>query len=162
MRTSMLTVTAIIGFLISLSAYNAALAGTVKPDATPTQPTQALAAANGLLNRGLFELAAPEYRTFIDQNPTGEETRTARYGLSVCLFRMGRHADAVVELETLSKRSDGPFAVEVGVLLGECYLTLERFESAATTLVRVVTEHGDHELADDAAIGAAESLYRLN
>ena len=91
---------------------------------------------NGFLNRGLYELAVAEYRSFLDQHEDHAKVALARYGLSVSLFRMGKFEEAADELTTLSKRleSAGPhgepyvfeFAAEVGTILGQCHLALKR------------------------------------
>src|SRR5690606_28356348 len=68
--------------------------------------------ANGFLNRGLYELAADEYQKYLRSNPEGQHARTARYGLSVALYRLGRHADALESLEAID--TDGfDFSAEV-------------------------------------------------
>src|SRR5690606_26095116 len=46
--------------------------------------------ANGLLARGMDELAVTEYRKFLEASPNHEKAPTARYGLGVALFRLKR------------------------------------------------------------------------
>ena len=58
---------------------------------------------NGLLNRGMHEMAAAEYRKFLGVHGNHDKAPTARYGLGVCLYRLGRHDDAVKELGKVSK-----------------------------------------------------------
>ena len=55
--------------------------------------------ANGLLNRGMYELAATEYRKFLSANATHEKAPTARYGLAVALFRLNQFDEALKELK---------------------------------------------------------------
>ena len=124
---------------------------------------------NGFLNRGLYELAVAEYRSFLDQHEDHAKVPLARYGLSVSLFRMGRFDEAADELTTLRKRleSTGPhggpydfeYAAEVGTILGQCHLALKRYRKAAESFQQVVRNHGDHDLADEAGVGAVEALY---
>lgn len=62
-------------------------------------------AANGMLNRGLYELAAIQYRKFLAEHEDHEKATVARYGLGVSLFRMRQYDAAVAELTRLSKLS---------------------------------------------------------
>ena len=66
--------------------------------------------ANGLLNRGLYELAATEYRKFLSQHEEHAKAPIARYGLAVCLFRTEKYDEAIVELEQLHKQRRFEFA----------------------------------------------------
>jgi TolA-binding protein len=115
--------------------------------------------ANGLLNRGLFDLAAAEYRDFLDAHPGHENAPVARYGLGVSLFRLQRYGDAVGMLESALTESDMPYRAEAAVVLGQCHLALHQYADAAAALDPVLREHADHELADDAAALRAEALY---
>ncbi len=129
------------------------------PDAQPDPALQTYLGANGLLNRGLYELAAAEYRKFLDQHEDHEKASVARYGLGVSLFRMG-HYDAVVkELTPLLKRSGFDFAAEVGTIVGQCHLQLRQYAKSVTAFKRVVRKHSEHDLADDAAAGLTEALH---
>ncbi len=116
-------------------------------------------AANGLLNRGLYELAAAEYRKFLSAHGSHEKAPVARYGLAVCLFRTQQFEATVPELASLAKLADFAFAAEVGTLLGQSQLALQRYGPAADAFERVVRDFGQHDLADDAAAGAVEALY---
>ena len=60
--------------------------------------------ANGLLNRGLYDLAAAEYRKFLSKHEDHEKAPVARYGLAVSLFRMKQYDAAAQELEPLHRR----------------------------------------------------------
>ncbi len=116
--------------------------------------------ANGLLNRGLHELAADEYRTFLADHPKHKKAPVARYGLAVCLFRTGKYEEALEQLEPLAKRRGFDFGAEVGTMIGESRMALHRHPEAASAFRRVVDRFADHDLADDAAAGAIEALYR--
>jgi len=116
--------------------------------------------ANGLLNRGLYDLAAPEYRQFLAENSGHEKAPVARYGLSVCLFRTQKYKQAADELRPLTSLEDFPFAVEAGVMLGQSYLALNQYDKAVHTLKDLVTKHKRHDLTDDAAAMLIEAYYR--
>ncbi len=114
---------------------------------------------NGLLNRGLYDLAAREYRAFLEDHTDHEKAPVARYGLAVSLFRVEKYTEAVGELTQLPSDDNFPYAAETATMLGQCHLLLKAYEPAATAFQRVIDDFANHELADDAAAGAAEALY---
>lgn len=114
---------------------------------------------NGLLNRGLYDLAATEYRKFLAEHPSHEKAPIARYGLSVCLFRLQQHEAAIAELKRLQGENDFPYAAEVATMLGQSFLTLKQYGNAAETLQKAAKQYASHDLADEAAALAAEALY---
>ncbi|MEE8168918.1 MAG: tetratricopeptide repeat protein, partial [Phycisphaerae bacterium] len=116
--------------------------------------------ANGLANRGLYELAATEYRAFLASHERHEKAATARYGLAVCLFRSKQYAAAAEELETLASQPKFVYAAETATMLGQCRLIQGQFNPAAKVFGRVVEKFADHDLADDAMLGRGEALYR--
>ncbi len=120
---------------------------------------QAYLSANGMLNRGLYELAAAEYRAFIENNPDHAKVRVARYGLGVSLFRMKQFGPAVKSLSPLYKDAGFAFAAEVGTILGQAYLADKLYDEAAAAFTWVVRNRPDHDLADEAGAGLAEALY---
>lgn len=115
--------------------------------------------ANGLLNRGMNDLAAAEYRKFLAEHAQHEKAPVARYGLGVSLFRQQKYEETIAELAPLQKAKGFAYGAEVGVLLGQSYLALKQPGPAADAFESVVTRYGPHELADDAAAGCAEALY---
>lgn len=130
---------------------------------TPDPALRDYLGANGLLNRGLYELAAVEYRKFLEQHEDHDKAALARYGLGVSLFRMKLYDAAAKELTSLHKRSRFEFAAEVGTILGQCHLAAQRHDEAAKAFGKVLRrlddEGGDHDLSDDAAAGLTEALY---
>ncbi len=116
--------------------------------------------ANGLLNRGLYDLAITEYRAFIEANPRDDRAATARYGLAVCLFRLNRFDEAAPELDRLLEVADFTYTPEVLLLRGHCALGAADFALATTCFERVVRDHGSHASAPDAAALLVESLQR--
>lgn len=123
---------------------------------------QSYLSANGLLNRGLNDLAAAEYRKFLAEHADHEKAPTARYGLAVCLFRLKDYAGAESELTQLTASKNFSFATEVGLLLGQCQLYTGRSTEAAKTLTAVLTKYGKGDLADDAAALLIEAHYQSN
>jgi TolA-binding protein len=116
--------------------------------------------ANGLLNRGLYDLAAAEYRAFLDQNPNHEKVPLARYGLGVALFRGGDRAGALEQLQQAPADPSFEFAAETALLTGHCHLTLGDPGQAAQAFERVLERHGEHPSAPDAAALLVEAQQR--
>lgn len=118
--------------------------------------------ANGLLNRGLTELAAVEYRKFLDEHGDHAKAPVARYGLAVCLCRMEQPVAAARELVPLVALRDFEFAGEAAVLLGQCRLAGGEFDAAARVLDEMLTARPSHALAADALALLVEALYRAD
>ncbi len=116
--------------------------------------------ANGLLNRGLHDLAADAYRKFLEAHAQHEKAQVARYGLGVCLTRLGKPREAVEQFAALRGVRDFPFAAEAAVLHGQALLALERFDDAAAVLSDAAEKHANHDLADDAAAAWVEAAVR--
>ncbi len=117
---------------------------------------------NGLLNRGLYDLAATEYRKFLDEHPDHDKVPVARYGLAVCLQRTARHEEAVAVLQPIigSVPAGFSFAAESFVLVGQSHMALEQFEQAARSFRRVVDGYAMSDVAPAAGAALVEALYR--
>lgn len=116
-------------------------------------------AANGLLNRGLFDQAAAEYRKFLAEHARHEKAPIARYGLAVCLFRLNQFEPATAVLSQLTDQKDFAFAAEVATMLGQCRLQQREYDKAAVSFERVLRHYAGHDLCDDAAAGLIEALH---
>jgi len=119
--------------------------------------------ANGLLNRGMNELAVDEYRKFLAAHAEHEKAAVARYGLGVALFRLKKYDEAARELQPLVDRTRGgafEFAAETLLIVGQSNFELKNYEEAAGPLSRLAGEFPRHDAADDAAAMAIEALYR--
>jgi len=142
----------------SLIALATSLAGASGPGGS--DDNRAYLTANGLLNRGLYELAIPEYQKFLESTPEHADVPAARYGLGVCLFRLGRYDEAMDQFDLLAGLDDFQFGAEVQLLRGHCDLARGDFEPAAASFANLVGRYPDHESADDGAALRAEALYR--
>lgn len=116
--------------------------------------------ANGLLNRGLNELAVKEYRKFLAAHGDHPRAGLARYGLGVALFRLQRFDDAAGELKALSNDQSFGFAAEVQAILGQCGLASKRYEIAAECFRSALKLKPSETLAGASAAGLVEALYR--
>lgn len=118
------------------------------------------ASATGLLNRGLNDLAAQEYRKFLAAHPKHEKAPLARYGLGVALFRLQKYSEADQELKPLVQAKQFQYAAEVSLIRGQSLLALETPAEAATSFKQMVSDHPDHAKAAEASALLVESLYR--
>jgi TolA-binding protein len=116
-------------------------------------------AANGLLNRGLYELAIPEYRAFLEAYPGHARSPQARYGLGVCLFRIGRADEAAETLKPLVALRDFEFAGPTRILLAQIEMARASPAGALEHLDALLRDHPADDLADDAAAMRVEALY---
>ncbi len=116
--------------------------------------------ANGLLQRGHYELAIPEYRAFLSAHEGHEKEATARYGLAVSFFRLNRLEEAARELDALIGEDGFQFAAEVLLLRGHCHLAAGEYEMATRRFERLLARHAEHASAGDAAALLSEARYR--
>lgn len=117
-------------------------------------------AGNGLLNRGLYDAAIAEYRSFLKESPGHEKEPSAQYGILVSLFRLDRCDEVLTELRAFHLPNDFPFVAETKMIEAQCLMVGARFADAATVFEDVGKRFEKSELADDAAVGGCEALYR--
>jgi len=144
------------------AAFSLLLAATISAPtrAAPEDPAMRhFRTANGLLSRGLNELAVEEYETFLAETPEHEKAPVARYGLAVALRRLGRADEAGAALEHIAD-AEFEFAADANLLLGQIRLGESRFAEAATALRRIVDAHSDHAQWGGAAALLVEALHR--
>ena len=130
------------------------------PGAWAQADLEAYYAAHGLLNRGLYELAVPEYERFLGGHADHEKAASARYGLAVSLFRLGRIDQAAEQLDLLRSVGSFEFAGEVLLLRGHCHARSGEHAEAAAVLGEFIKGFPDHPSAAGAAALRVESLYR--
>jgi TolA-binding protein len=131
-----------------------------QPEPPADADLRAYLAGNGMLARGMNELAAKEYESFLTEHADHERAPHARYGLGVALFRQNRFADAATQLRGLVDLKGFEFGAEAGYLQAQCAIAADTPADAVAPLQRVLKQHADHALADDAASLLAESRYR--
>ncbi|HUN80556.1 MAG TPA: tetratricopeptide repeat protein, partial [Phycisphaerae bacterium] len=126
----------------------------------PGDELAAYYAGNGFLQRGLYDMAIKEYRSFLAGHEDHEKAATARYGLAVALFKSGKLEEAEQEARTITDPKF-PFAVELAVMRGQCAMTAGHAGEAVSALRDVIQKHRDHKLAADASALLIEALYKL-
>ncbi len=148
----------VIGLSAALAAV--ALGAPDDPPGAADSSLQTFHAANGLLQRGLHELAEAEYRKFLGGAADTPQAAVARYGLAVCLQRRGQIEESLRELAAIGTAPEFEFAAEALLLKGQCYARLKQFDEAEAALAALQEAHASHELADDAAALQIEVRHR--
>ncbi len=119
-----------------------------------------LYSANGMLERGLYDLAIDEYDAYLDTEPTGDDALTALYGRSVCLFRLGRLDEAASGLEHVVETEEFDFVQDALFLLAHCRVRGDQPDEAVEHLDRMLDLGSTHPSASEARMLLVESLYR--
>lgn len=156
---SLRAVIVLTGAMIATLLMRTAVARGDSPREGREQPRE-LIAANGLLNRGMHELAAAEYRKLLDRKAAGEYAATARYGLGVCLAKLGQQEAAAEELRKCADATGFEFAADARLLLARCEFARGRFAEAAGPLQRLLSDAPTHALAADAGALLVECYAR--
>ncbi|MCA9283178.1 MAG: tetratricopeptide repeat protein, partial [Phycisphaerales bacterium] len=134
------------------------LAGTALGDDSAAR--RALRAGHGLLQRGMIQMALPEYEAALAGSLESGQADEARYGMSVCLTRLARWDEALAALEAISGGDGFAFAQDALMLRGQCLMMLERFADAAGVLARVDAEDAGGRRRVAAWSMHVECLYR--
>ena len=92
--------------------------------------------ANGLYVRGMYDLAATEYRSFMSAYPDDPELATARLRLAECLY-MEEGYEAALPIYADLARSGGEAAPAAAAREGMCLVGLARWEDAAKRLAEL-------------------------
>ncbi|HIJ74435.1 MAG TPA: tetratricopeptide repeat protein, partial [Candidatus Hydrogenedentes bacterium] len=110
--------------------------------------------ANGCFQRGFYEDAAEEYRTYLSEYPHGEHAAVALYRLGESEYALSNYEAALEALSRfLSVESDAESRRRGLLRKGETLYRLERFDDAAATL-EPLTRDADVETR-------CEALYYL-
>lgn len=141
------------------------LADGTRAEEAASQPDPGLTAyqtAAGFLQRGLYDLAIPEFQRFLEAHPQHASTADARYGLAVAASRTGDWALVRKQVEAIEAGPSFGFRIESRILLGQALVALSEYERAAEVLKGVLEQDTSHALADDAASLRITALARLN
>ncbi len=123
--------------------------------------TRSYFTANGMLNRGLYEQAAAEYRVFLEEADSAqtEQVNIARYGLAVSLAHIGEPQRAIEQLEQVDTTDRFAFGFEAGFLEAQLRYSDGQFK-AASRLFRTLAR-SRHARAAQAGSLWVECLYRI-
>lgn len=120
--------------------------------------------ANGLFQQRRYDLAADEYRKFLDANPksTTPEVAGATYAFATCKLFLGQYAEARKAFDDfLALAPDNPNAPSARFRVGETSYLLGDTERAAKELRQYLdTAPADHAQRDSALVYAGDLALR--
>ncbi len=117
--------------------------------------TERLQFANGLYGRGIYDLAAAEYRTFVTEYSGHKAVDTARFRLGECYRRTGKSAEAVEQyIHVFENFPKSRFRMKAGLLAGNLALEEGRADKAIEILKQVIKSDPPGQIA-------ASGLYSL-
>ncbi len=115
-----------------------------------------LVAADGLLQRNLFKLAADEYEQFLHDYPQDAQITAGRYGLAICRYRLSQFDLAAPLLrQVLSDQQFGQ-TDQVLALLGYCEMSGRDYDDAIQHFDQLIAKYPQSPQTDPAR------LYRAN
>lgn len=124
---------------------------TAAPSQVKQRVPEGLNFAHGLFRQRRFDLAADEYRRFLDSGPTAQDAADARFGLANAWLFQGRYKDARRAFQDfLEKAPDPPRARTAWYRLGELAYMLGDLPAARTaleTFVQGAPKHPNLETA---------------
>jgi len=125
---------------------------------------ETLQTAHGLLGRGLFDLAAKEYRSYLSgvEPSDDDDYLEAAYGLALALHELEDPEGALRVMSATNADVDFAYAAELRLLRGTCLHEVGEDAEAARALGAFLRDHGEHRSAGAAAVMRVESLARLS
>jgi TolA-binding protein len=150
----------------------ASAACATEPRPSHSQAVERFRAAAAMQQRTLYDLAEAEYAVLADESPTDPIAARARLQRGICLFQLGRYADARTELARLhsSPLTFSPGEIEqLHAYLGLAAYNLshsakgaerdELLDAAIDSLGKLLAKFPNGSLAERAAFYRAEALY---
>ncbi|MFA4986975.1 MAG: tetratricopeptide repeat protein [Candidatus Brocadiia bacterium] len=121
---------------ILLALAVAVCASRVRPAAAEAMesPTRIMEFADGLFERGIYDLAAREYEIIVTNFKDFAGAETARFRLGECMFLQGKFAEAIPHYEKLVGSPGQDFDAAARLRIGICKLNLKDYEGAEKSL----------------------------
>ncbi len=128
--------------------------------ASPT-PEQ-LDFADGLFSRGFYELAAIEYRRFLQEHPQGTQRELALYRLGECYRLLGKEEEAIkIYQKQLAGFPEGERAGHAHYRLSQLFRKRGDYEAASGHLERLIARPGVGKLRDISLLRLGEGYQKL-
>src|SRR5687768_13896397 len=141
------------------------LAAAIAPAAVHAQEvdaaTKKLAAANGLFQRQLYELAGEQYAQFLKDHANHPQATTARYALSICHYKQNKYAEAAEQLEAVVKDPAFKEQDQALLVLGHSHLSARNPARAIVAFDTLLKNFPGTPAAETASINRAQALYML-
>ncbi len=155
-----------LGSLSAVLALTPACFAQNSPAQAPPPSTQSvdpaakqLLAADGLLQRGLFEPAADAFEQFLTDYPQNDQANNARYGLAICRYRLNQYAKAIDPLKAVVADATFEPRDEALIMLGYCELSERQYDSAVSHLSELVDKYPQSKQAEAAQAYRIQALY---
>ncbi len=140
------------GLLAFLLASNALPQEVASPD-------EAYRFLVGLIEKGLYDMAVEEARSFLREHPAHPKAMLARYRLATALFELGKREEAAPHFKTLAEEDGFEYRSECAFRLGECELERARYDVAGAAFAAVLD--GDQTYLHEAArFFLGDALFR--
>jgi len=115
--------------------------------------------ANALYNRGLYELAVDEFRSFLGKHGKHPKAPFANLGLGLCLFQSGKAAEAEPVFARIANNREILALAPIHNLRGNCLLSLGKHADAEKAFSATIAGDKNPAHLADAYAGYAEALY---
>ena len=156
------TVFAALVFGAALLAIAAPAAPAAEPEKATDKATEDYNMAAWLYGTQKFDLAAEEFRAFLQKYPNHEKGADARLGLARSLLHLGKNEEAVAALEELRRTApDFERMPEALFHLGQALAAVGKPKEAADTFDEILKKHDKHYLASWARARRGEVLLAL-
>jgi len=122
------------------------------------EPDRMMSFADGLFDRGIYDLAAREYARLLERFPDFPKAPLARFRLGECRFLRGEYAEAVpCYREVVKKANDAELAAAARLRLGSALYFLEEYGEARKALEPLLSK----DVKDHYRCGASYFLGRI-
>jgi len=101
----------------------------------------------GLIDKGMFEMAADEGTKFLRDHPRHEKAVLARYRLATALFELEEFQKATPHYEKLAQQGSFEYQAESTFRLGQCLLSLDRYGPAREAFLSTLRLKQDYLFA---------------
>lgn len=126
-------------------------------------PAERLQFADGLMSRGMHDLAANEYKSFISDYPKGEGADTAHYRLAECYRQMGNTNSARDEYRYVFKNYPASsYASKAGFRLGDLFLEEKHYKEAINQFNKVIELKPDADTVSACIYYSADAYMSMN
>jgi len=133
-----------------------------EPEKTTGKATEDYNMAAWLYGTQKFDLAAEEFRAFLQKYPNHEKVADARLGLARSLRHLGKNEEAIAALEELRKAAPNYERMpEALFYLGEALAAVGKPKEAADAFDEILKKHDKHYLASWARARRGEVFLAL-
>ncbi|RKY41487.1 MAG: hypothetical protein DRP85_06200 [Candidatus Makaraimicrobium thalassicum] len=102
--------------------------------------------ANGLFSRGMYDMAADEYKNFLKKYPESRYAETAGYRIAECYFLDGKYGDALDSFSVfLEQYPSGDLANRAVLRRGQIYYLKDNYREAESILSGLAGAHNAGE-----------------